>query len=201
MAVDSAGNVYVADSGNYTIRKITPARVVSTLAGVAGNRGSTDGTGGDASFSFPQAVAVDSAGNVYVADTSNYTIRAITPSGVVKLLAGLAGNRGSADGTGNAARFDFPNGVAVDSAGNVYVTDTVNNTIRTITPSGVVNTFAGLAGSLGSGDGTGSAASFTSPQGVAVDSAGNVYVADTGNYTIRKITPAGVVKCSRRSGS
>jgi sugar lactone lactonase YvrE len=205
VAVDSAGNVYVADSGNYTIRKITPSRVVSTLAGVAGNRGSTDGTGGGASFSFPQAVAVDSAGNVYVADTSNYTIRAITPSGVVSTLAGLAGNRGSADGTGNAARFDFPNGVAVDSAGNVYVTDTVNNTIRTITPSGVVNTFAGLAGSLGSGDGTGSAASFTSPQGVAVDSAGNVYVADTGNYTIRKITPSGVVSTfaglARNSGS
>ena len=147
MAVDSAGNVYVADTDNHTIRKITPSRVVRTLAGLAGSHGSADGTGSAARFNFPLGVAVDSAGNVYVADTDNYTIRKITPSGVVRTLAGLAGT-GSADGTGSAARFNFPQGVAVDSAGNVYVADTSNHTIRKITPSGVVSTFAGLAGSL-----------------------------------------------------
>jgi hypothetical protein len=193
VAVDSAGNVYVADSGNYTIRKITPCGVVSTLAGLAGGLGSDDGTGSAARFNFPYGVAVDHAGNVYVADTNNHTIRKITPSGVVSTLAGLAGSIGSADGTGNAARFFQPYGVAVDSAGNVFVTDTSNNTIRKISPSAVVSTLAGLAGSRGSANGTGSAARFNHPSGVAMDSAGNVFVADTINNTIRQITPSAVV--------
>ena len=128
-----------------------------------------------------------------MADTDNNTIRKITPAGVVSTLAGLAGNFGSADGTGSDARFYDPSSVAVDSAGNVYVADSGNDTIRKITPSGVVSTLAGLAGSSGSVDGTGSDARFSSPRGVAVDSAGSVYVADLGNHTIRKITPAGVV--------
>ena len=128
-------------------------------------------------FTVPTGVAVDSAGNVYVADTDNDEIRKITPSGVVTTLAGSAGQAGSSDGTGSAARFDRPKGVAVDSAGNVYVADTGNDEIRKITPSGVVTTLAGSAGP-GSSDGTGSAARFYDPYGVAVDSAGNVYVAD-----------------------
>src|SRR5205807_4209218 len=131
---------------------ITPSGLVSTLAGIAGNRGSADGSGGAASFSFPQGVAVDSSGNLYIADTSNFTIRKISPSGLVTTLAGLAGHRGSVDGSGNSARFDFPNGVAVNGAGTLYVADTVNSTIRWINPAGVVNTLAGAAGSLGSAD-------------------------------------------------
>ena len=193
VAVDSAGYVYVADTENNTIRRITPSGVVSTFAGLAGSRGSADGAGNIARFAGPSGVAVDSAGNVYVADRENHTIRKITPSGVVSTLAGLAGSFGSNDGTGSAARFSFPTGVAVDSAGNVYVADYGNDTIRKITPSAVVSTLAGLAGNPGSVDGTGSAARFFQPCGVAVDSAGNVYVADTFNSTIRKITPAGVV--------
>jgi DNA-binding beta-propeller fold protein YncE len=193
VAVDAAGNVYVADTSNQTIRKITPAGVVSTLAGLAGNRGSTDGTGSAARFNQPVGVAVDAAGIVYVADGFNNTIRKITPAGVVSTLAGLAGSPGSTDGTGSAARFNGPFGVAVDAAGNVYIGDSGNHTIREITPAGVVGTLAGLAGNRGSTDGTGSAARFFQPAGVAVDTAGNVYVADTGNDTIRKITPAGVV--------
>jgi len=185
VAVDSAGNVYVADSDNHTIRKITPSGVVSTLAGLAGSSGSNDGAGCVARFNFPTGVAVDSAGNVYVADSDNSTIRKITPSGVVSTFAGLAGSIGSADGTGSAARFYFPCGVAVASAGNVYVADTSNYTIRKITASRVVSTLAGLAGSNGSADGTGSAAHFDFPNGVAVDSAGKVYVADTFNNTVR----------------
>jgi len=193
VAVDSAGNVYVADAWNNTIRKVTPGGVVTTLAGLAGNWGSTDGTGSAARFDDPWGVAVDSVGNVYVADYNNCTIRKVTPAGVVTTLAGLAGNWGSADGTGSAARFDGPNDMAVDSAGNVYVADYNNSTIRKVTPAGMVTTLAGLAGNWGSADGTGSAARFNDPWGVAVDSAGNVYVADTDNDTIRKVTPAGGV--------
>ena len=183
----------MADSGNYTIRKITPNGVVITLAGLAGSPGSGDGVGSVARFSFSYALAVDSAGNIYVADGSNHTIRRITPAGIVTTLAGLAGNSGSTNGTGSAARFARPTGVAVDSAGTVYVADTGNNTIRKITPDGVVTTFAGLAGTIGSTNGTGSAARFSTPTGVAVDSAGNVYVTELRNQTIRKITAAGVV--------
>jgi len=192
VAVDSAGNVYVADFRNCTIRKVTPGGVVTTLAGLAGSSGSADGTGSDARFEYPYGVAVDSAGNVYVADTSNSTIRKVTPAGVVTTLAGLAGSSGSANGTGSAARFKNPWGVAVDSAGTVYVADTWNSTIRKVTPGGVVTTLAGLAGTYGSADGTGSAARFDATYGVAVDNAGNLYVAD-GNQAIRKVTPAGLV--------
>jgi streptogramin lyase len=193
VATDSEGNIYVADTNNNTIRKITSAGVVTTLAGTAGNVGSADGTGAAASFSSPRGVAVDRAGNVYVADTYNDTIRKITPGGVVSTLAGTAGNVGSADGKAAAASFKFPAGVATDGAGNVYVADTDNGTIRKITPAGVVTTLAGTAGNVGSADGTGAAASFSGPRGVAVDTAGNVYVADTYNHAIRKITPRGVV--------
>ena len=193
VAVDSAGNIYVADHDTHTIRKITPSGVVSTFAGLAGNSGSADGTGNTARFYDPSGIGIDTAGNVYVADTSNHTIRKITAAGVVSTLAGLAGTTGSADGTGSAARFYEPYGVAVDSAGNVYVADYSNNTIRKISSTGVVSTLAGVAGSFGSADGTGTNARLFDPLGVAVDSAGNVYVADTFNNTIRKITPSGVV--------
>jgi uncharacterized repeat protein (TIGR01451 family) len=191
-AVDGAGNVYVADTYNYTVRKITPAGVVTTLAGLAGEDGSTDGMGSDARFSYLFGIAADSVGNVYVTDFSN-TIRKITPAGVVTTLAGTPGVHGSADGTGSGAQFWQPWGIAVDSAGNVYVADQANSTIRKITPAGAVSTIAGAAAVAGSADGSGTAARFNSPAGIAVDSAGNLYVADTYNQTLRKITSAGVV--------
>jgi hypothetical protein len=192
VAVDGEGIVYVADPGNDTIRKITSAGVVTTLAGTAGQSGSVDGTGSAALFHGPYGIAVDGAGNVYVAD-SNGAIRKITSAGVVTTLAGTAGQSGSADGTGSGALFYEPYGVAVAGAGIVYVADSGNNTIRKITSAGVVTTLAGMAGQAGSADGTGSAAQFNFPWNVVVDGAGNVYVADTGNYTIRKITSGGVV--------
>jgi sugar lactone lactonase YvrE len=193
VAVDAAGNVYVADTDNNTIRKITPDGIVSTLAGKAGEAGSDDGPGAAARFSTPTSVAVDAAGNVYVADNNNFTVRKITPAGNVTTLAGLAGKTGVTNGTGAVARFANPRGIAVDGAGNVYVADETNNDIRKITSSGNVTTLAGSADHSDSLDGVGAAASFAQPHGVAVDAAGNVYVADTGNNLIRKITPAGVV--------
>src|SRR6185369_16117483 len=165
VAVDVGGNVYVADRGNNTIRKVTPSGLVTTLAGRAGSIGGTDGPGSDARFNGPSGVAVDSAGNVYVADSGNYTIRKVTPMGVVTTTAGLAGSQDSADGTGSDARFYFPFGVTVDSADNLYVADAGNNTIRKMTAAGVVTTLAGLAGTSGSTDGTGSVARFGSASG------------------------------------
>jgi sugar lactone lactonase YvrE len=193
VAVDKAGNVYVADTANNTIRKITRDGIVSTLAGVAGSHGSADGTGGNARFWAPFGVAVDGSGNVYVADTANNTIRKITPDGVVRTLAGFAGRPGGNDGIGAAARFRNPWGVAVDNAGNVFVADMSNDTIRRITPAGEVTTLAGQAGISGSAVGFGNNARFNGPFAVAVDNADNVYVSDSGNNTIRKIMPSRVV--------
>src|SRR5262249_4021599 len=143
----------------------------------AGIADSLDGTGAAARFNSPTGVAVDAAGTLYVADQNNHTIRKVTPAGVVTTLAGTAGLPGSADGTGGAARFNFPAAVAVDGSGNVYVADGNNDTIRQITASGIVTTLAGSAGAPGSADGMGAAARFGTPTGVAVDTAGNVYVA------------------------
>ena len=192
VATDTAGNVYVADTNNHTIRKITPAGVVTTFAGTAGDSGSADGTGAAARFNFPTSIAIDTTGNVYVGDAGS-TIRKITPTGVVTTLAGTAGVYGGADGIGAAARFRLPYGIATDAAGNVFVGDTGNSTVRKITPAGVVTTLAGAAGISGSADGIGAAARFFNSYGVAIDAAGNVYVGDSGNSTIRKITPTGLV--------
>jgi sugar lactone lactonase YvrE len=191
-AVDSNGNVYVADLANDTIRKITPSGVVTTLAGEIGVAGSTDGQGSAARFNTPVGVAVDSAGNVYVSDEANETIRKITPGGLVSTLAGQPGVGGSANGTGSAATFSSPAGIGLDASGNVYVADQTDSTIRKITPGGVVTIYAGTANTVGFTDGT-TAARFNNPYGLAVDPSGNVYVADTGNRIVRKITSDGTV--------
>ncbi len=193
VAVDAQGNIYVADTSNHTIRMVTQSGAVTTLAGVGGSSGSADGASTDARFTYPCGVALAPGGSLLVADTSNQAIRQVVTNGTVTTLAGVLAGPGSADGPGTAARFNNPCGVGVDSAGNVYVSDLANNTIRRIAPGGAVTTLAGLAGSPGTNDGTGSAASFREPAGLAVDQDGNVYVAEFANHTIRKVTPAGVV--------
>ena len=187
VAVDAAGNVYVADYYNHLIRKITAAGVVSTLAGSIW--GFRDGLGTSAQFNRPIGVAVDAAGNVYVANSDNHLIRKITAAGVVSTLAGST--RGFRDGLGRSAQFNFPYGVAVDAVGNVYVADMFNHLIRKITPDGEVSTLAGST--QGFKDGSGTSAQFNRPSGVALDTEGNVYVADMFNHLIRKITDEGVV--------
>lgn len=193
-AIDAAGTIYLADAGSDRIRKITPAGLVTTLAG--STLGAADGTGAAAQFYVPCGVAVNTSGTVFVADRNNHRIRKITPAGVVTTFAGS--EQGFADGIGAAAQFSAPSGLAIDAAGVIYVADTGNNRIRKITPSGIVTTFAGST--AGSANGVGTAAQFNYPCAVAVDASGTVFVADTANGLIRKITAQGMVTLLAGSG-
>jgi sugar lactone lactonase YvrE len=190
ITTDAQGNLYVSDSFNSTIRKITLAGVVTTIAG-NGAIGYTDGAAVTAQFYSPQGIVIDGQGNIYVADLGNNVIRKITAAGVVSTFAGN-GTAGYVDGAANVAQFKGPHGLAIDGQGNIYVADRGNNLIRKITSAGVVSTLAGKP-TGGYADATGTSALFSNPNGVAVDGSGNVYVADQGNSAIRKITAAGVV--------
>lgn len=191
VAIDVNGALIVSDSLSHTIRRITAAGVVTTQAGRNGVAGYRDGAASDARFNSPSGVAVDEKGNIYVADRGNHSIRKITSAGQVSTLAG-SGHAGFADGTGSAASFKTPNGLALDARGNLYVADTGNHRIRKVSPEGVVTTLAG-SGAAGWADGTGRTASFNTPMGVTVSQGGDVYVADMFNGMIRKISTAGAV--------
>lgn len=193
LAADANGNLLVADSLDHTIRKVTPAGVVSTLAGTSGAQGNADGLRGAARFATPMGVASDGSGNVYVADTGNHTIRRIDSSGLVTTYAGSPGGEGCEDGRGSEARFYSPNGLAADRDGNVYVADSGCRLIRKIDQSGLVTTLAGLAGQPGTVDGTGANARFNISSGIAVNTNGDLFVADREAHVIRKITPSGTV--------
>ncbi|MFD2012734.1 hypothetical protein ACFSHO_01380 [Acinetobacter vivianii] len=180
----------MADTSNHTIRKISPAGIVTTIAGLAMVKGSTDGAGTTARFNAPTAIAVDSSDNVYVSDTGNYTIRKISPTGNVTTLAGAVGKSSYADGQGSMARFVYVGGIAAGKNGNVFVADSFSRTIRKISPTGVVTTIAG-SGTVEEGNinGNGTNARFRLPVGIAIDNNDNIFVCDSGSYTIRKISP------------
>ena len=228
MTRDASGAIYIADSSNSTIRKMTANGTVTTFAGKAQEPGYVDGHDGEARFNAPQHLASDSLGNIYVADAGNGVVRKITPDadvttvangyyfngltavaldptgdiyvsgdfsiskiapdGTVTLFAGAPGDSGFRDGQGGDARFDYPTGIISDAAGNLFVADFENNAIRKITPTAEVTTFAGRK-IAGSDDGVGLRARFHYPLGISIDSAGNLYVTDYGNQTLRKITP------------
>jgi Putative Ig domain/NHL repeat len=190
IAVDINGNIFAAGGTSNTISRVTASGTVTIIAGSSGQSGYVDGSGNLARFNNPTGVALDSAGNIYVSDTNNQLIRKITPIGTVSTIAGTYGQIGSNDGLGLNARFNYPQGLAVDGTGNVFIADSLNSTIREITPAGIVLTFAGLAGQTGSVDGIGGAARFSNPTAVAVDPAGIVFVLDSGNYSLRKISSA-----------
>jgi sugar lactone lactonase YvrE len=183
--IPSSGVIVVADQGNHRIRLVTPAGVVTTLAG-SGTGQFAEGTGTGASFNNPTGVAVTSSGDIVVADVSNQRIRMITPSGVVTTLAGQT-TAGTADGTGAAASFTNPYGVAViPSSDVIVVADNFVHRVRLVTPTGVVTTLAG-SGSPGFADGTGAAATFNRPWGVAATPSGDIVVADFDGNRIRLI--------------
>ena len=190
VTTDVAGNVFVADTNNNLIRRITPAGSVTTWAG-SGARGSADGNGAAAQFRSPRGIVSDGSDGLYVTDTSNYLVRHIDSARNVTTVAGLARVQGSTDGMGIAARFGSPRGIAVDAVGNVYVGDSGNRTLRKIDASGNVTTVAGSTGQSGSADGIGSAARFGGLTGLWLDAAGDILVGS--GTSVRKVTPAGVV--------
>jgi sugar lactone lactonase YvrE len=197
VALHPNGTVWIADAGNHRIRVIQPPAMVTTLAG--STAGYLDGSGSTARFNAPTGLAIDAAGVGYVADAGNNRIRKLTAIGAVSTLAG-DGAAGFQDGTGLGARFNSPGAVALDAAGNLWVADTGNHRIRKITPQGKVTTPAG-SGLLGWLDGVGAVARFSSPYGIAVDGFGAVWVADTGNQRIRKLTPEGTTTTAAGSGA
>lgn len=191
ITIDASDNLFVAEAGLNKILKITPASVITTVTGT-GVAGNTDGDVSQASFNHPSDVTVDTSGNLYVVDSGNYKIRKITPAGLVSTFAGN-GTEGNAEGIGVLASFSQLTNITIDTSNNIYVSDTFNNnTIRKITPAGVVTTLAGGATPLNN-DGVGSNAGFYSPKGITIDKLGNLYVAEYFGNKIRKITPLGVV--------
>lgn len=239
VALDASGNIYVADAGNNAVRKITPAGLVSTVAGIPGVFGGQNGPEASATFAEPKALATDAAGNLYIADCDNGAIRKINTSGTVSTLATISGfpqgiaidgsgnifiscgppdvystfstpygdtiykrsaagvvtlyagqslTNGSTDGPGSQALFFNPSGLATDAAGDLFVADTNNCTIREISPAGIVTTVAGMAGSSGLVDGSGGQARFTSPFGIALDAYGNAFISD--GHTVRRGIPS-----------
>ena len=203
VAVDSVGNVFVADTGNSRIRRVDAEGLVATFAGTRDQGyGGDGGPASDAQLMDPANVAVDAAGNVYVADRRDNRVRKIDTSGMITTVAGTGdpGNAGDG-GPASQARFRRPEGVAVDSSGAVYVADRDNNRIRKIDASGTITAFAGTGDRGNDGDGgPASQAQFRSPEGVALDSLGNVYVADRDNHVVRKIDPSGVISTMAGTG-
>jgi len=192
LALDMSGNLLEVGN-NHCVRKIVIATGATTTNSGTCTTGFVEGVAGSAKFASPYAVVIDSAGFIYVTDTNNHCIRKVDPAtGTTTTFAGLCTSVGYVEATSTASRFNMPQGIAVDSSDNIYVSDTINQVIRKITPGGVTSLLAGLNGTVGTTEGTGSAARFSNPMGLDVDTAGNVYVADKGNNRIRKITPAGV---------
>lgn len=198
LAVDARGDLIVADTSNHRIRKILRDGTVTTLAG-SGFRGCADGPGAAATFHFPRDVAIDTRGNVVVADYRNHRIRRIAPDGRVTTVAG-SGAAAFLDGPAVHACFNYPSGVAVNSSGDIFVCDQANRRVRRVTPDRKVSTFAG-SGAESYSEGVGTAASFNCPMGIAVDKDDNLYVTDQGNHCVCKITIDGTVSTLAGSGN
>ena len=167
-------------------------QAVTTIAGLVGSSGSSNGVGSDARFNLPQGIEYDGSGNLFICDTFNQTIRKLViATGSVTTIAGLVGIYASADGVGSAARFSYPRGIVYDGNGNLFITDSYNITIRKLViATGAVTTIAGLALEVGTADGVGSGARFNYPRGIAYDGKGNLFICDTSNHTIRKLVIA-----------
>ena len=200
VAVAADGTLFVSDSGSNTVRRISRAGQVTTLAGKLEVEGFADGPGAQARFNHPVGLGVNSKGVVYVADAYNSTVRRISPQGQVSTLAGSPGDTGWRDGRGAQARFNTPVGLTLDPQGNIYVSEYFNNVIRKITPGGTVSTFAGQPGKGGFADGSLRQALFLHPQTLSFAPDGSLIVADTGNNRVRRIAPDGTVSTLAGNG-
>jgi len=204
VAVDTAGNIYIADRSNHVIRKVNTSGVISTVAGNStGGYSGDGGTAINASLFYPSGVAVDIVGNIYIADWGNQRIRKVDVRGVISTVVGngTKGYRGDGGTAINASLF-YPSGVAVDTAGNIYIADDVNNVIRKVNNSGVIRTVAGNGTGSYNGDGdTATNANLYFPDGVAVDAVGNIYIADYGNHRIRKVNTSGIITTLAGNGN
>jgi sugar lactone lactonase YvrE len=204
VSFDSEGNIYIADSGNHRIRKVTTAGIISTVAG--NGTGGYSGDGGLATagrLSFPQGITVDSAGNLYIADTFNHRIRKVTTAGIISSIAGNGTSGYSGDGgLATAGQLWFPQGVSIDSAGNLYIADSGNNRIRKVTTAAKISTVAGEGGEGWSSDGEqATVAQLNDPSGVSVDSTGNLYIAERGNNRILKVSTKGKISTVAGNGT
>lgn len=198
LVLDPTGNIYITDSGNGSIRKMPTSGGISTWAGT-GRNGYQDGLGPVARFATPTGITIDGAGNLYVADASNFRIRRVDASGNVTTLAG-SGVSGTTDGPAATAQFREPQGIARDAAGNLYIADRSAYRIRKLSPAGVVSTYAGT-GVRGYADGPALSAQFNSPVGLAMDAGGNLYVTDRDNPRVRRIDAAGNVTTIAGTGT
>lgn len=190
----ATGDVYVGSRNWDLITRVSPAGEITKFAGGGAGYmdGQADGTGEQAMFNNPFGLAIDKDGNLFVADAKNHLIRKVTPGGLVSTVAGTPGESGLVDGSGGAAKFNYPSGIDIDADGNMYVGDKNNHVIRKVTPSGVVTTLAG-SGEAGFADATGAAAQFNGPWQLAFAADGNLYVHDQDNNRVRMVTLDGVV--------
>ncbi len=204
VAVDGGGNVYIADTFNHRIRKVTPAGIISTVAGDG-----TAGSGGDggvatsAQLNNPYGVATDASGNLYIADASNYRVRKVTSAGIISTVAGTGTSGFGGDGgPATAAQLNLLFDVTLDARGNLYIADSRNNRIRKVTPAGIISTVAGTSTADFGGDGgAATSAQLNNPNGIAVDGGGNLYIADADNNRVRKVTPAGIISTVAGDGT
>jgi sugar lactone lactonase YvrE len=209
VAVDTAGNLYIADSSNNRVRKVSTSGTITTVAGNGSSGHWGDGgTATNAGLASPWGVAVDAAGNLYIADSDNHRVRKVSMSGTITTVAGsgttgYSGGGYSGDGgPATGATLNNPYGVAVDTSGSLYIADTYNSRVRKVSTSGTITTIAGSTTQGLSGDGgPATDAGLAFPYGVAVDSAGNVYIADTDNHRVRKVSTSGTITTIAGSGT
>lgn len=202
VAVDAAGNLYIADGNNHRIRKVSPTGIITTVAGDGVARFAGDGGPATAASLFqPWDVALDGSGNLYIADARNYRIRKVSPAGIISTVAGGSIGFSGDGGPATRASLNFPQGVAVDPTGQLYIADTNNGRIRKVSSDGTISTMAGVGLVNFSGDGgPATSASLSQPLSVAVDSAGNLYIADWFNHRIRKVSPTGIISTVAGTG-